>query len=161
MGVNKTTRLFKSESEDELENNDFNKNRKRKRILEQYSSSEDEDTDEALHDNSSRERFREKNGDTYIQKLRKIKRNTGKRYYTQTGNIIPAKVFQNKNCHCRKTCIKNYEEERNNTFEKFWNLGDFNKQNVLLYEATERYAVKRRRQKTEKVRQEIIVLGIC
>lgn len=28
--------------------------------------------------------------------------------------------------------MKSYEEERKNTFEKFWNLGDFNKQNVFV-----------------------------
>lgn len=74
--MNKTKRLFNSESEDELRNNDFNKNLQRKRILEQHSSSSDEHTDEALHDNSSRERFTEKNEDNYIQKIAKIKRNT-------------------------------------------------------------------------------------
>lgn len=32
----------------------------------------------------------------------------------------------------------------------FWNLGDFHKQNVLLYEATGRSVVKRRRQRNGK-----------
>jgi len=75
-----------------------------------------------------------------------MKRNSGKRYYTQSGNIVPGKIFQNKDCRCRNACTKNYdEEERKNIFEKFWGLGDFNKQNVLLYEAVERKIVKRKR----------------
>lgn len=86
MGKNKTTRPFSSDSEEELVTNDFKENRKRKRIIEQYSSSGDEDTD-----NNG-----EKIDETYIQKVRKIKRNSGKRYCTQTGNIVPSKVFQNK-----------------------------------------------------------------
>lgn len=46
---------------------------------------------------------------------------------------------------------KNYkEEERKNIFKKFWNLEDFNKQNILLYEATKRCVVKRKRQKNGK-----------
>ena len=64
--MNKRRKLFNSESEVELENNDFNQNRKRNRILEQYSSSEGEYTDEAFHDNTSRQRFRESNDDTHI-----------------------------------------------------------------------------------------------
>ena len=43
--------------------------------------------------------------------MRKIKRNIGSRYYTQTGNIITATNFQNKDSYCRKICIKNYTEE--------------------------------------------------
>ena len=40
--------------------------------------------------------------------------------------------------------------ERRRIFEMFWNLKDFNKQNILLYEATGRNVVKRRRQKNGK-----------
>jgi len=129
------TRPFSSDSE-EIVTNDLKKNRKRNRIIEQYSSSEDEDT------NNNGEKIDE----SYIQKVRKMKRNSGKRYCTQSGNIVPGKIFQNKDCRCRNACTKNYdEEERKNIFEKFWGLGDFNKQNVLLYEAVERKIVKRKR----------------
>lgn len=78
--------------------------------------------------------------------MRKSKRNSGKRYCSQTGNIVHEKFFENKDCGCRNSCTKNYnEEERKNIFEKFRGLADFNKQNVLLYEAVERKIVKRRR----------------
>lgn len=44
MGKNKMTRPFSSDSEEELVTNDCKENRKRKRIIEQYSSSWDKDT---------------------------------------------------------------------------------------------------------------------
>ena len=73
--------------------------------------------------------------------MRKIKRNLGRKYCTNTGII-----FENKDCGCRNACIINYnEKERRNIFEKFWGLADFNKQNVLLREAVERKIVERRR----------------
>lgn len=140
MGRNRR-RLFSSDSEEEIVTIDLPKNRKRNRIIEQYSSSEDEDT------NNNREKIDE----TYIQKVRKIKRNSGKRYCIQTGNIVPEKIFENKDCRCRNAYAQNYdEEERKNNFEKFWGLGDFKKQNILLYEAVEHKIVKRRRPKNGK-----------
>ncbi|XP_043495741.1 uncharacterized protein LOC122519960 [Polistes fuscatus] len=140
MGKNKRTRLFTSDSEEELLTNDFKENRKRRRII-VHDSSSGEDTD------NNGKKINEK----YIQKVRKIKRNSGKIYCTQTGNILPSKVFRNKDCRCRKAFKKNYEEEeRKNIFEKFWNLGDFNKKNILLYEAIKRKIVKRRRQNNGK-----------
>lgn len=117
MGKNRT-RPFSSDSEEEIVTNDLKKNRKRNRIIEQYLSSEDEDT------NNNGEKIDE----SYIQKVRKMKWNSGKRYCTQSGNIVPGKIFQNKDCRCRNAYTKNYdEEERKNIFEKFWGLGDFNK----------------------------------
>ena len=55
---------------------------------------------------------------TYFQKIRKIKRNLGKKYSYQ-------RLLENLN-----------ETERKRIFDMFWNLGDLNKQNILLYEAT-------------------------
>lgn len=129
-------RPLSSDSEKEIVINNLKKNRIRKRVIEQYSSSEDEDP------NNNEEKI----DAPYIQKVRKIKRNSGKRYCSQTGNIVHEKIFENKDCGCRNACTKNYnEEERKNIFEKFWGLADFNKQNVLLHEAVERKIVERRR----------------
>ena len=95
------TRPFSSDIEEEIVTIDLRKNRKRNRIIEQYSSSGDEDT------NNNGEKIDE----SYIQKVRKIKRNLGKRYCTQTGNNVPEKNFENKDCCCRNACTKNYDEE--------------------------------------------------
>lgn len=151
MGKDKITRFLDSESEEEL--NSYNRFKKRRRILEVHSSTEEEEVieNENLQNSIFKEGFREHRSGTYIQKIRKIKRNSGKRYDTQSGKIIPAKVFQNEDCQCRKDCLKNLNEtERKRIFEMFWNLGDFNKQNILLYEATGRSVVKRRRQRNGK-----------
>ena len=37
----------------------------------------------------------------------------------QGKNIIPAKVFQNKNYSCQKACIKNYEEKESGLLRSF------------------------------------------
>lgn len=58
----------------------------RKRVIEQYSSSEDEDS------NNNGEKI----DAPYIQKVRKIKRNSGKRYCSQTGNIVHEKFSKTK-----------------------------------------------------------------
>ena len=86
------TRPFSSDIEEEIVTNDLKKNRKRNRIIEQYSSSGDEDT------NNNGEKIDE----SYIQKVRKIKRNLGKRC-TQTGKLTKIKL--NKDCCCRNLCL--------------------------------------------------------
>ncbi|CAH1114782.1 unnamed protein product [Psylliodes chrysocephalus] len=151
MGKDKITRFLDSESEEEL--NSYNRFKKRRRIFEVHSSTEEEEVieNENLQNSTFKEGFREHRSGTYIQKIRKIKRNSRKRYDTQSGKIIPAKVFQNEDCQCRKDCLKNLNEtERKRIFEMFWNLGDFNKQNILLYEATGRSVVKRGGQRNGK-----------
>lgn len=55
-----------------------------------------------------------------------------------------ARVFQNKDCS--NSCIKDFHaEERKKIFNIFWNLSDFNKQNILPYEATKRMSKENNR----------------
>lgn len=49
--------------------------------------------------------FRENRSDAHIQKLCKIKRNSGKKYDTQTGKILP-KLFEIKIGTVGKTASK-------------------------------------------------------
>lgn len=150
---NKNSRILDSESEDDLENNNSNGTIKRRRIIENYLSSDDDDgvpcdfSTNSLKENEMQER----NGGKYAQKLRKMYRNTGKKYYTAAGKVIREKIFQNKDCHCSKNCISLINlEERKNIFDNFWNLGDFNKQNVYLHGATEQSIVQRKRLRNSK-----------
>jgi len=82
----------------------------------------------------------------YMQRINKIKRNAGQEYYTKKGKFIPAKKFESKNCNCSKKCIERVNEsERKAIFDQFWNIGDFNKQNVFLYCNVERKTINRRK----------------
>lgn len=146
---NKNSRILDSESEDDLENNNSNSTIKRRRIIENYLSSDDDDG--VPCDFSTENEIQERNGDKYAQKLRKSYRNTGKKYYTAAGKIIREKIFQHKDCHCLKNCINLINvEERKNIFDNFWNLGNFNKQNVYLHGATEQHIVQRKRLRNGK-----------
>lgn len=73
------------------------------------------------------------------QKTRKVKRNRGEKYYTKTGNIIPAKKFENKDSKCVEVCKNRIlEEERISLFNLFWEMGDFEKENTFLCASTHR-----------------------
>lgn len=90
MGKDKITRFLDSESEEEL--NSYNRFKKKK-ILEVHSSTEKVIENENLQNSTFKEGFREHRSGTYIQKIRKIKRNSGKRYDTQSEKNIPFQSF--------------------------------------------------------------------
>lgn len=120
-------------------NNKLPKRKKRRRIIEVESSSDEDIVTENLDS-------AEQNKEKYMQRVNKIKRNTGQKYYTKTGKFIPAKNFESKICNCSKKCIERVNEaQRKAIFDKFWNIGDFNKQNVFLYCNVKRATVNRRR----------------
>ena len=82
----------------------------------------------------------------YAQRISKIKRNSGQEYCTKNGKIISEKKFENKNCICSKKCVERINEaERKIIFQQFWNMSDFDIQNLFLYESVHSYPVKRRR----------------
>ncbi|XP_072763725.1 uncharacterized protein [Anoplolepis gracilipes] len=120
-------------------NNKLTTRKKRRRIIEVGSSS---DEDIVIENLDSAEPNKEK----YLQQVNKIKRNSGQKYYTKRGKFIPAKQFESKNCNCSKKCIERINEtQRIEIFNKFWNIDDFNKQNVFLYASVQRESVNRRR----------------
>jgi len=117
MNINKRIIL---ESEDEDNSTMKNKlmKRKRRRIIEVESSSDEDIINKNL--DSAKE-----NKGKYTQRINKIKQNAGQEYYTKKGKFIP---FESKNCNCSKKCIKRVNEsERKAIFDQFWNVGDFNK----------------------------------
>ena len=96
MRINTKKRFLESESEDDLKitHPNFGNIRKRKRIIEIYSSTESESNGA---DDSTTKILRNKNDKTYILKLRKLQWNFGK-------NIIP-KMEKLSLLKCSKTKI--------------------------------------------------------
>lgn len=119
----------------DLKINNSNSTIKRKRSVENYLSSDDDDglpcdfSTNSLKVNVLPER----NGDKCARKLGKSYRNTGKMYYTAAGKIIRKKIFKDKDCHCLKNYINLINvEERKSIFDNFWNSRKFNKQYLTL-----------------------------
>ncbi|KAL7637464.1 UNVERIFIED_CONTAM: hypothetical protein RMT77_012192 [Armadillidium vulgare] len=139
MNINRRIILDSEDENNSARNNKLTNRTKRRRIIEVESSS-DEDT--VIENTDSAEQNKEK----YLQQINKIKRNNGQKYYTKRGKFIPAKQFESKNCNCSKKCIERINEaQRMEIFDKFWNIGDFNKQNIFLYGSVQRKSVNRRR----------------
>ena len=139
MNINKRIILGSEDENNSAMNNKSVNRKKRRRIIEVESSS---DEDIVIENLDSVEQNKEK----YLQHINKIKRNSGQRYYTKRGKLIPAKQFESKNCNCSKKCIERINEtQRIEIFDKFWNIGDFNKQNIILYGSVQRESVNRRR----------------
>lgn len=62
-----------------------------------------------------------------IRKERKISRNTGKAYETETGKKIPARTFKSlENCR-NKCCSKLSTNAQKTMFDKYWGMGDRNR----------------------------------
>ncbi|CAH2242324.1 jg19937 [Pararge aegeria aegeria] len=100
----------------------------------------------------------QKRFDTWADNKRKRLKNEGKVYLSKRGHIVPAKVIGNP-CNCKYNCsTKLTPEERMDIFEKFWKLGDREKQwlHVASYSSKERKKkdsqkdMKRNRQFTYK-----------
>ena len=83
MGKDKITRFLDSESEDDL--NSYNRFKKRRIILEVYSSTEELMENENLQNSTFKDGFREHISGGYIQKIRKTKGDSGKRYDPQSA----------------------------------------------------------------------------
>ena len=60
-------------------------------------------------------------------------RNSGQHYVSKMGQVIHAMVFKKYECKCKFTeCSKLSEEELELSFQKFWEIGDYNLQNAFL-----------------------------
>ena len=67
----------------------------------------------------------------------------------------------NKDCQCSSACEKFInEEEQKQNFYKFWNLADFNKQNLFLHATTRNWPRRESAQEISKERQRILFLNI-
>jgi hypothetical protein len=79
-------------------------------------------------------RKRVRNAQEWRQNKRKRLMNSGKRYVSAKGCIVPAKVFAGirKRC-CRSKCVsKLTEAEAQNIFDKFWQLGNHDVQSAYI-----------------------------
>lgn len=63
----------------------------------------------------------------------KLKRNSGKRYVSRSGKVVPEKVYTFLDCNCKnKDCKDLTEETRRSAHRNFWAMGDLNDQNAHL-----------------------------
>ena len=60
-------------------------------------------------------------------------RNPGDTYKKYNGETVEGKKFVNKDCRCRFKCFDSLtEEERQSSFNNFYKMSDFSKQNAYL-----------------------------
>lgn len=85
------------------------------------------------------------NKESYIQNVRKAKRNSGEKYVTKTGRTVDGKIHKNKDCFCSRKC-KNVvtPEVRKECFDSFWQMKDFKKQNAYISGIVQKHKIKRR-----------------
>lgn len=69
-----------------------------------------------------------------VRLSRKKCRNSGKAYVSTAGKAVPAKKYQEKDCGCRHECLARLgtAADREAVFRQFWDIGDFERQNVHL-----------------------------
>ncbi|CAG5051734.1 unnamed protein product [Parnassius apollo] len=97
---------------------------------------------------TSKSRKRSINKENWTVNKRKLLRNSGKGYVTKIGVEKNTKIFENIDCGCPKKCYTLFtENERQEMFESFWNLKDFNQQNAFLYALVQKASVNRKRPK--------------
>lgn len=71
------------------------------------------------------------------------RRNEGREYSNVKKQSVPGRCIGNL-CHCPLKCYEKLAIEKNNIFDGFWNLGNFDKQNAYLFGSIKPYNVKRR-----------------
>lgn len=77
-------------------------------------------------------RWRHKNIQRHKKIKRKTKRNLGHSYINTKGKEIEPKKLSAP-CGCKKQCRQLLEGKENDIFNAFWNLGDYDKQNIYLF----------------------------
>ncbi|MPC27382.1 hypothetical protein E2C01_020553 [Portunus trituberculatus] len=65
---------------------------------------------------------------------RKHCRNRGEAYVSASGKFVPAKKYMEHDCQCRNKCLTKLGTmtDREAVFRRFWDIGDFGKQNAHL-----------------------------
>ena len=77
-------------------------------------------------------RGRQTNLNRRLKNKRKIKRNLGHSYKSFRGREVEVREL-GQPCKCRKKCRQLLLGEENDIFNSFWNLGDYNGQNIYLF----------------------------
>lgn len=92
--------------------------------------------------NKIRKRVRREN--MWKKNINKRLRNSGKQYFTIKGQMREVKAVQPLNNHmCRYACSAFTEEERQDIFEKYWQLNSWNLQSSFLTGCMEPFTPKR------------------
>ncbi len=83
---------------------------------------------------SEKGRKRSRNEDKWKKNVRKIKRNIGEDYVNSNDILALGKSFNPINDCCKRSnCWEKFNnEEQEEIFDYFWNIGDYNKQNYWI-----------------------------
>ncbi|XP_046664049.1 uncharacterized protein LOC124356846 [Homalodisca vitripennis] len=74
--------------------------------------------------------------------IRKKRKNSNKKYISQTGKVVYPKNFRDFHCACK--CNEKVSlEVRKSTFKKFYDLGDYNAQNMFICASVQEEKTKR------------------
>ena len=83
-------------------------------------------------------------------------------YCTQTGNIVPEKIFLKKDCRCRSACTKISMKKKERLFLRRFGVWEILRNKIYCYTKLLNAKLWNEDvQQTEKVRQEIGVSDIC
>ena len=100
---------------------------------------EENDTEEMTDDESdvhvSRSRKRQRREDSWKQKIRVKKRNSGQSYIGSKGKLVPGKIRPSQSvCSCKNEykCGSVSVCERQEIFDSFWSTANFDLQNATL-----------------------------
>ena len=86
---------------------------------------------------------REEKADAQLAKKR---RNAGKSYWSRKGNYRPRRQTKIAACRCAYRCTENLTEtERQEVFDRFWGMQDWQTQSQWLIGAMERVPIKRKK----------------
>ena len=97
-------------------------------------------------------RWRQTNLNRRLKNKRKIKRNLGHSYKSLRGREVEAREL-GQPCKCRKKCRQLLLGKENDIFNSFWNLGDYNGQNIYLFSLMK--AVPKKRTYKKKCKKEV------
>lgn len=77
-------------------------------------------------------RWRQTNVNRRLKNKRKLKRNLGHSYKTSRGKEVEAREI-GQSCTCKNRCRQLLQGKENDIFHSFWNLGNYDRQNIHLF----------------------------
>nr|XP_046489084.1 uncharacterized protein LOC124222307 [Neodiprion pinetum]XP_046489088.1 uncharacterized protein LOC124222310 [Neodiprion pinetum] len=81
--------------------------------------------------------------DRWEQNRKKLKRNSGKSYASQSGNKIPRKKFRHTTDCCKKNCSSSFDYKRQREiFKTFWAMAEKPSQDTFLISCIQREEIK-------------------
>lgn len=94
----------------------------------------------------TRSRKRTRDPTNWMRNVRQRLRNSGKEYTSRTGKKMGKKTFQNRDCSCKLQCMEHFSEaERRQSFDSFWEMGHFARQQSFISGLVKKKPVERRR----------------